>query len=80
MNALLSIDGKRARRMTEEDARTWLAKHGFTATTPMTVRHSVARDGRSETIVTDHYREDGPSDFWSGPRVYKARLTVTYSI
>lgn len=75
-NALLKIGEGRAKRMSSEEAFAILARNDFTK--GAVIRHSVSRDRRHETIVTDYHRHG--RDEMGNPYYYRARLTETCSI
>lgn len=74
-NALLRVNSKRAVRADGQNVQDFLIANGFER--GQVIRHSVARNGLREEVVTDWHRfgrnEDG------SPRYDRARVTETFA-
>lgn len=71
MEALLKLNTKRAKRMSESEAWAILADLGYVKDASMPVFRRVARDGKRETLATYYYLPGTPK---------RAILTVSFSI
>lgn len=76
MNSLLKINTDRAIRMGSAEALDFLNRNGFVKGS--VIRHSISRDGRFETIVTDYHRFGNRED--GSPYADRARLTEKCAI